>query len=198
MPPKCLKDIFKTSPKVSSRHLQGVLLSRLQYVFKTSSRRLVRMSTRHLQNFFKMSCQDIFQLSCKNMFKTSSKCLQDVIKTSLRHLQDVLHRRPQCVFKTYHQVKLFLLTCLWDVFNTFLRPTVKTVIYRRICLVHTSEKFMISVKNLQEWYKFLKFYFFTLLHLLVSAYTANSWFEHIIAHFEYFFTGHHSKTVWLA
>ena len=40
-----------------------------------------------------------------------------------------------------------------------------------------------------------------------NIYTANSWFslwekntqnEHIIAHFEYFFTCHYNKTVWLA
>ena len=184
------------------RHLQDVSKGFL----KTSSRRFAKSSSICLQN--------VFKTSCKNVYKTSSKLLQnvlprhlpavlqkhvqDIFKMSSRRFKDVLYRRPQCVFKTYHQFKLFLLTCLWDVFNTFLRPTAKTVIYRRICLVHTSEKFMISVKNLQEWYKFLKFYFFTLLHLLVSAYTANSWFEHIIAHFEYFFTGHHSKTVWLA
>ena len=40
-------------------------------------------------------------------------------------LQDVLQRCPQDVFKKYHQVKLFLLTRLWDVFNTFLRLTAR-------------------------------------------------------------------------
>ena len=87
-----------------------------------------------------------------------------------RHLQDVLQRCLQDVFKTYHQVKLFLLTRLREVFNTFLRSAAKTVIYRGICLGHTSEKLMVSVQNLQEWEKFLKFQFFTLLHPLVGAY----------------------------
>ena len=90
--------------------------------------------------------QDVFKTSCKNVFKTSSRRLQDVLQ---RYLQDV--------FKTYHQVKLFLLTNLRDVFNTFLRRTAKTVIYRRICLGHTSEKFMVSVQNLQEWKQFSQF-----------------------------------------
>ena len=65
----------------------------------------------------------------------------------------------QDVLKMYHKVKLFLLTRLRDVFNTFLRRTAKKVIYRRICLRHTSEKSMISVQNLQEWSKFLEFCF---------------------------------------
>ena len=74
--------------------------------------------------------------------------LQDV--TSSRHLQDVLPRSLQDFFKTYQHVKLFLLTSLRDVFNTFLRLTAKTMIYRMIGLGHTSEKFMVSVQNLKE------------------------------------------------
>ena len=63
--------------------------------------------------------------------------------TPSRHLQDV--------FKTYHQVKLFLLTRLWEAFNTFLRRSFpKTIIYRGICPGNTSsDKFMVSVQNLQ-------------------------------------------------
>ena len=80
---------------------------------------------------------------------TSSRRLQDVFKTSSRRLE----KRLQDVFKTYHQVKLFLLTRLWEAFNTFLRLSFpKTVIYSRgICLRNTtSDKFMVSVQNLQE------------------------------------------------
>ena len=77
---------------------------------------------------------------------------------SSRRLEDVLQRSLQDVFKTYHQVKLFLLTLFQnDVFKTFLRRTANTVIYRKICLGRTSEKFMMSVKNLQESHKFHKF-----------------------------------------
>ena len=49
-----------------------------------------------------------------------------------------LAKKSSKVFKAYHQVKLFLLTRLWDIFNTFLWHTAKMVIYRRICLGHIS------------------------------------------------------------
>ena len=71
-------------------------------------------------------------------------------KTSSRRLQDVLQRCLQYLFKTYHWVKLLWLIRFQDVFETF-------PIYRRICLGCTSEKFMISVQNLLEWQKFLKY-----------------------------------------
>ena len=79
--------------------------------------------------------------SALRLQKTSSRRLA---KSSSRHLQDI--------FKTYHQVKLFLLTRLWEAFNTFLRRSFpKTVIYRGICLSNTtSDKRMFSVPNLQE------------------------------------------------
>ena len=100
--------------------------------------------------------------------RLSPACLEDAIKTpsrrlgqyqyiclghtSSRRLQDVLQKRLQDIFKTYHQVKLFLLTRLWEAFNTFLRRSFpKTVIYRGICLSNTiSDKFMVSEPNLQE------------------------------------------------
>ena len=89
----------------------------------------------------------VFKTSCKNVFKTSSKHLQDVLQ---KRLQDVLQRCLQYLFKTYHRVKLLWLIRFQDVFETF-------PIYRRICLGCTSEKFMISVQNLLEWQKFLKY-----------------------------------------
>ena len=131
----------------------GIIIRHLQDVSKTSSRHLAKTSSRHLQDVLPRRPQDalnVFKTSCKNFFKTFSRRLQDVLKTSSRHLQDVLQRCLQDDFKAYHQVKLFLLTSFRDVFNTFLRRTAKTVIYRRICLVHTSERIMVSVQNLQE------------------------------------------------
>ena len=118
--------------KSSSKHFQNV--------FKKFARRLqdVLQKRRHLQDVLPRRLQNVFKKSCKNVFKTSS-----------RRFQDVLQRYLQNIFKTYHQVKLFFLTSLRDVFNTFLRCTAKTVIYRRICLGHTSDKFMVSVQNLQ-------------------------------------------------
>ena len=66
--------------------------------------------------------------------------------------QHVLQRYLQDIFKTYHQVKLFLLTRLREVSNMFLRLSFpKTVTYKGICLGNTtSEKFMASVQTLQE------------------------------------------------
>ena len=150
-------------------------------LMKTASRRLdqdqfVRlgyMSSRHLQDVFQKCLQDIFKISWRrfeDVFKTSSRYLEDVLKTSSRHsqddfktssrflediltskhLQDFHERCFQNVFKTYHQVKLFLLRRLQDVF-TFLRRTAKTFIYRKICVGHTSDKFMVNVQNLEEW-----------------------------------------------
>ena len=68
---------------------------------------------------------------------------------SSRRLAKISSRRFQ---DAYHQVKLFLLTHLREVFNTFLRDSFpKMVIYREICPGNTtSEKFMVSAQNLQE------------------------------------------------
>ena len=62
---------------------------------------------------------------------TSSRHIQHVFKTSSRRLQNV--------FKRYHQVKLFFLTCLRGVSNTFLRRNEKIL------------------QNLQVWQKFIEF-----------------------------------------
>ena len=170
-------NVFKTSSrrlaKTSTKRLQDALLKsnifvlvvassrRLQKVFKTSSRRFAR----HLQEVFKtsspanISCfpqrlEDVFSVTVlhlpwrlQDVFKTY---LQDVFKTSSRHLrEDVLQLRhkdvfntlwrrlvrqinatlkmcsvrlhhDECllgfckdVFKTHHQVKLFLKR-FWD------------------------------------------------------------------------------------
>ena len=106
------EDVLKTSSSrriyspnsfVFRRRLQDILIKtniiilviRLQDVFKTSSR--------HLQDFF----------------KTFSRHLQDIFKTFWRRLQDVLQRSLQDVSKTYHQVKLFLLTRFQNGFKTY-------------------------------------------------------------------------------
>ena len=120
------KDIFKTS-------WWRLIYSSWPYVFKTSSR--------HFQNVFKTSSRRLAKTSSRRLGKASSRTLQDVLQI---YLQDV--------FKAYHQVKLFLLTRLWEVFNMFLRCSFpKTVIYIGICLGNTTcEKFLVSIQNLQE------------------------------------------------
>ena len=90
-------------------------------VLKTSWR---HFSSSSLKDVFKTSWSRPIYLSCPYVFKTSS----DVFKTSSRHLQDVFNtsskrlanpswRHLLEVLKTYHQVKLFLLTSLWEVFD---------------------------------------------------------------------------------
>ena len=127
---------------------------RIQDVLKTSSRPIAKTSSRRPQYVSKTPCENVFKTfwrRLQNIFKMSSRHFEDVFKTSSRNIQDILQKCLQDVFKTYHQVKLFLLTRLREVFNTFLRHTVNTVSYRRIYLGHTSEKFMVSVKTLLEW-----------------------------------------------
>ena len=129
-------NLFALASRLHKTFWSRPIYSSWPYAFKTSSRRF----------------QDVFKTSCKNVFKTSSRRLQDVLETFSRHLQVVLQRYLQEVFKMYHQVKLFVLTRLWEAFNMFLRRSFpKTVIYRGICLRNTtSYKCMVSVLNLQE------------------------------------------------
>ena len=96
-----------------------------QEIFKTFSSRLAKTSSRR--------SQDVFKTSCKNVFKTSSKRLQDILKTSSRHLEDTFKASCKNVFKKVSRCIISL--------NCFPRS--------RICLGHTSEKFMASAENLQ-------------------------------------------------
>ena len=131
-----LEDVFRLRlQKKSSRRLQDVLM-------KTNIFLLIYVFGRRLQDVFKtswsrriyLSCPYFFKTSCKNVFKTSSRRFA---KTSSKHLANMSWRHLQDVLKTYHQVKLFLLTSHWEVFNTFVRHTAKAVVYRRIHLGHT-------------------------------------------------------------
>ena len=146
------KDVFKTSSR-SLDEDEYILINHTSSddVFKTCSRRLGQDQYIRLLHTSSRRFQNDFKASCKNVFNTSSRRLQDVFKTSSRRLANTSWRHLQDVLKTYHQVKLFLLTSLWEVFNMFVRRTAKTVVYRRIHLGHTSEKFMVSVNNLQGW-----------------------------------------------
>ena len=115
--------LMKTSfAFISRRRLQDVLIKtnifalfiRLQ---KTSWWRTIYSSWSYVFKRF------------QDNFKTSSRQLQDIFKTTSRHVQDILlgHHQDvlqiclQDVFKTHHQVKLFLLTPLKDVFETYSR-----------------------------------------------------------------------------
>ena len=135
------EDVLETSwRRISSSSSEDVLIKtnifvlaiRLQDVFKTSSRRLAKTSSRHLQDVFKTfsrRLQDIFKTSCQDVFKTSSRRLQ-------KRLQDIFKTSCKDAFKMFWR-RIIRLNCL---------PS------SRICLGHTSEKFMVSVENLQVWY----------------------------------------------
>ena len=91
----CLdEDVQKTSfVFVFRRRLQDVLI--ITNIFAL---------TIHLQETY----QDVFKTFSRRLQDVLEKRLQD--KKSSRRLQDLLQRYPQDIFKTYHQVKLFLLT----------------------------------------------------------------------------------------
>ena len=72
-------------------------------VFETSPRRLGQDQYIRLVHTFSRHLQDVLLRRLQDVFKTSSRRLAN---TSWRHLQDVL--------KTYHQVELFLLASLWS------------------------------------------------------------------------------------
>ena len=107
----------------SSKRLEDVLKTFLQDVF---ARRLAKTFSRRLQN--------VFKTSCKNVFKTSS-----------RHLQNV--------FKTYHQVKLFLLTRFQDVFGTYSKHF-WDVLQRRLSIEGFA--YVTLLRNLRSVYKICK------------------------------------------
>ena len=141
------------------------IFSPYSYVFKMSTRhfdqdkyiRLGDTSSRRLQDVFKIPprcfqdvltrrLQDVLQKRLQDIFKTSWGCFEDVLKKSWRHLLGKMSSRSiKDVLKTL-SIRMVNL-----VFSTFLRRTAKSVIYRKICLGHTSDKVMVRVKNLQEW-----------------------------------------------
>ena len=137
---------------VFKRRLQDVLI-------KTNiSLLIIRLQKTSWSRPIYSSCPYVFKISSRifqDFFKTTSRQLQDVFKTSSKRLQDVSQIRLEGIFKTFWRriIKLncFCKTSLWEVFNMFVRRTAKTVVYRRIHLGHTSEKFMVSVQNLQGW-----------------------------------------------
>ena len=113
--------------KTSSRRLDQDEYIRLTHtssedVFKTSSRRLDQGQYIRLDHTSSRRLQDIFKASSRRLAKTSSRHLQDIFKTSSTLSENF--------FKTSSTIS-------------------KMVIFRRICLGHISEKFMVSVQNLQ-------------------------------------------------
>ena len=147
------------------RRLQGVLIKtnifvlaiRLQDVFKVFSRRV--------QDVFKTLCQDIFKTfsrhlkeNLQDIFRTSSRRLEGIFKMSSKRLQDLLQKRLQDILKASSRLlnkssrrfqDIFNMFC-YGFFKTFARNIIKLncLPRSRIYLGHTSEKFMVTVKNL--------------------------------------------------
>ena len=112
---------------------------RLEDVLKTSFLFVFR---RGLQGVLKTSWSRRIYSSWSYILKTPSRRFQDLLKTSSRRLQKCL----QNIFKTsWRHFK----DVLKDVFNSFLRLTGKMVIYTKLCLGDTSEKFMVRVQYFQ-------------------------------------------------
>ena len=82
------------------------------------------MSSRHLQD----------------VFKTSSRCLT---KTSSRRFQDAFKASYKNVFQTSSRRLAKMPSRRWRIIRLNYLPR------SRICLGHTSEKFVVSVENLQ-------------------------------------------------
>ena len=74
---------------------------------------LMKTSWRRLENVFRLHLQKTSFVSAfrRRLEDVLPGCLKDVLKTSSRH--------PQDVFKTYYQVKVFLITQFQDIFETY-------------------------------------------------------------------------------
>ena len=140
------EDVFKRP----SRRLDQDKYIRLtdtssENVFKKSSRCLAKTSSRRLQDVFETSLRRL-----QDIFKTSSRRFENVFKRSSRPLPEVLQRCLQDTFKTYYQVKLFLLTQFQGVFETYLKRFLD-VLLRRLSTRRLA--YVTLVRNLWSAYK---------------------------------------------
>ena len=140
----CLQDVLiKTNifasalrlQKTSSRRLQDVLVKTNIFVLAICLQDVFKKFSRRLQDVLKT-----FSRGLQDVFKTSSRILQGVFKTSSRRPAKISSRGFQGVPLSY-----FVLL------STSSRSIQHVSLYRGICLGNTiSEKFMVSVQNLQE------------------------------------------------
>ena len=138
-----------------SKHWSSWRRLRLQ---KTSSRRLHQDRYIHIthtssENVLKTSWRRLDQGKYILLGHTSSKRLQDVFKTSCKNVFKTSTRHLQNVFKTYHQVKLFLLTRFQDVFGTYSKHF-WDVLQRRLSIEGFA--YVTLLRNLRSVYKICK------------------------------------------
>ena len=114
------------------------------------------------------------QKRLQDIFKTSSKRFENVFKTSWRHLQDVLQRCLQDIFKTYYQVELFLVTQFQDIFQMYSK-CFWDVLLRRLSTGGLSRSHFWEIygqcTKFPRVIKVSQVLVFTLLHLLVAVYS---------------------------
>ena len=127
-----------------------VFRRRLQDVFKTTWSRRIYSYWWYVFKSPSRCFQDVLQKRLQDVLKTCSRRLD---KSPWRHLQDVLASRLEDVFKTSSRRlgKMFSRHIIRLVFSSSLRRTGKTIIYRKIFLGCTFEKFMGGVQHFQEW-----------------------------------------------
>ena len=138
---RCLEDDFRLRlQKTFSRCLDQHDYIRLNHtssedVFKTLWSRPTYSSWSYFLKTSSGRFEDVFNTSSGSLGKTSFRRFQDVLEKRLqdisRHLQNVFKMSCKNVSRRFQDVslfKLFLLTRLRDLFNTFLRRTAKTVI----------------------------------------------------------------------
>ena len=137
------------------KYLSNKELTQQTFVLtKTSSRRLdqdeyICLSHTSSEYIFRTSCKSVFK-HFQNIFKTFWRCLQEIFKTSLRLSAKTPLRLFKDVFKTSSSI--FKTSCK-NASKKFSRRIIRlNCLFRsRICLGHTSEKFMVSAENLQVW-----------------------------------------------
>ena len=130
---RCLQDVLiKTNIFALVIRLQDVLIKTNIFVLVIRLQDVFKMSSRRLQDVLPRRLQDVLKASSRRLAKTSSRHLA---KTSSRRLRDIFQRSCKDAFKMFWR-RIIRLNCL---------PS------SRICLGHTSEKFMVSVENLQVW-----------------------------------------------
>ena len=118
---------FSSFYPVNIRLDEDVFPLRLQ---KTSPRRLDQDEYIRLGLTSSRRLQDVFKSSCKNVIKTSSRCLQVVLQ---KRLQDIFKTSCQDVLKTsLKRLQDVLLRCLQDIFKTFSRRIIKQPRHQRI------------------------------------------------------------------
>ena len=105
------EDVLKTpSRRLDQDQYVHLSLISSEDVFNTSSTRLGQHQYICFGYTSSRRLQDVFQTSCQDVFKTFSRRLQEVLQNRLQNIFKTSSRRFEDVFKTYHQVKLFLLT----------------------------------------------------------------------------------------